>query len=143
LAWEKPNHLKGVGVLEKKWKNIAVIGGAGRGTIIQVRTADRQARVEFEAFFDRHYPVILNYTMRRLMNMADAEDAASETFSRAFANVHDLESEPRARQAWLFRKATNIVDDLYRRRRWRWSSSVRLTGNGRAPTRGSMSPKSG
>ncbi len=67
--------------------------------------------------------------MRRLMNMADAEDATAETFSRAFTNFHNLDSEPRARKAWLFRTATNIVHDLYRRRRRRKEIGLDSTGN--------------
>lgn len=91
--------------------------------------ADELDKSEFDSFFDHYYPIILNYTMRRLMNMANAEDATAETFSRAFANFDNLGPEPRALQAWLFRTATNIVHDVHRRQRRRKEIHLDMAGD--------------
>ncbi|MGH2381660.1 MAG: sigma-70 family RNA polymerase sigma factor [Candidatus Limnocylindria bacterium] len=66
--------------------------------------------------FDRYYDAVYRYAFARLGNVADAEDAAAETFA---AMVRAL---PRFRwrgvpfEAWLFRIAMSKVVDVARQR---------------------------
>jgi RNA polymerase sigma-70 factor (ECF subfamily) len=85
------------------------------------RERDRDAVARL---FDRYYDAIYRYAFARLGNVADAEDAAAETF------IAMLRSLPRFRwrgipfEAWLFRIAMSKVVDIARHR-----SRVRSTGD--------------
>jgi RNA polymerase sigma-70 factor (ECF subfamily) len=75
--------------------------------------------------FDRYYDHVYRYAFARLGDVADAEDAAAETF---VALIHAL---PRFRwrgvpfEAWLFRIAMSKVVDVARRR-----ARIRPAGTG-------------
>ncbi|MBN2497302.1 MAG: RNA polymerase sigma factor [Deltaproteobacteria bacterium] len=75
-------------------------------------------RAEFEAFYDSYYERVFSYAVRRLMNMQDAQDVTAETFTRALEHFQALRSEPEGR-AWLYRTATNLINDMYRRQQRR------------------------
>lgn len=80
--------------------------GAARGR-------DREAVARL---FDRYYDAVYRYAYARLGNIADAEDAAAETF------VSMVRALPRFRwrgvpfEAWLFRIAMSKVVDVARHR---------------------------
>jgi RNA polymerase sigma-70 factor (ECF subfamily) len=81
--------------------------------VAAARSRDREA---IALLFDRYYDPVYRYAYARLGSVADAEDAAAETFA---AMVHAL---PRFRwrgvpfEAWLFRIAMSKVVDVARHR---------------------------
>ena len=74
----------------------------------------RRARTDQDAFgrlFDRFYPPILAYCLRRLLVRAVAEDVASEVFLKAATAIRGFagSSEDDFRR-WLYRIATNEIN---------------------------------
>jgi RNA polymerase sigma-70 factor, ECF subfamily len=95
---------------------------------------DRQATVELEereliqrtlrgdqsAFtrlVDRFRTPIYNLCYRMLGSGGDAEDAAQETFLRAYTQLHTYQAE-RKFSTWLFAIASHLCIDVLRRRRY-------------------------
>jgi RNA polymerase sigma-70 factor, ECF subfamily len=65
---------------------------------------DRERR--FAACFDRHYPRVVGYGLRRLPDLAAAEDAAAEVFLIAWRRFEDAPSDP---LPWLLAIARNVI----------------------------------
>lgn len=84
------------------------------------------AHGDFASLYDRFYPRIFRYAMRVLMNRTLAEDIAGETFTRALE--HFASHNPQTVSAWLYRIATNLIHDHWRRG-WR-VTYVDPTGDG-------------
>lgn len=98
-----------------------------------------RAKTEQTAFgclFDRYYPRVLGYCLRRLQDRAEAEDVTSEVFLKVASHLRGF---PGRREAdfrrWLFRIATNAVHahlrQLSRRQTILKSAALegRLSGN--------------
>lgn len=66
--------------------------------------------------FERHRHALLRYLTGLLANGADAEDALQETYARLLDAANLDRSVGRAR-AYLFKVATNLARDRFRRRR--------------------------
>jgi RNA polymerase sigma-70 factor (ECF subfamily) len=77
------------------------------------------------ALFERHRPRVERYLRKLVRNEADAEDLVQETFLRASRSLGDFrgEAEP---TTWLYRIATNVCLDFYRRRQAARRDAVRL-----------------
>ena len=74
---------------------------------------DAQATAElFEIYYDR----LFNYAMRRMMNVADAEDATAATFLKMVAHLPKFRWRGRPFSAWLYRILVNEITDRLRRR---------------------------
>lgn len=82
----------------------------------------------FEGCFDKNHGTILNYCIRRLGSMAEAEDVTAETFTRAFKSFRKLQRSSQEQQSWLYRTATNLIYDSYRKRKRRKEQSYELIG---------------
>ena len=101
--------------------------------VAAARNRDRDAVARL---FDRYYDAVYRYAFARLGNVADAEDAAAETF---LAMVRSL---PRFRwrgvpfEAWLFRIAMSKVVDVARHR-----SRVRASGDELGDTEPDADPR--
>ena len=71
----------------------------------------RTDRAAFAALYDRYYPRIVKYCVRRLFDRSTAEDVTSEVFLnvassvRTFAGTTDSDF-----RRWLYRIATNAVN---------------------------------
>lgn len=79
-----------------------------------------EAKVSPEAFgrlYDRHFPRIYSYIVRRVGNREVAEDLTSETFFKALSHIRKYEYTGLPFAAWLYRIAGNVVADYYRRQR--------------------------
>jgi RNA polymerase sigma-70 factor (ECF subfamily) len=76
------------------------------------RQGDREA---FAVLAARYRDVVFAYAYARLRDRDEAEDAAQETFLRAFQNLHRLSLAERW-AAWLMRILRNLCTDSYRRR---------------------------
>jgi RNA polymerase sigma-70 factor (ECF subfamily) len=84
-----------------------------------------QARAGNEAAFTRlvelHQTAIYNMCYRMLGDPAEAEDAAQETFLRAYAQLHRFDSA-RSFKTWLFSIANHHCIDHLRKRHVSWLS---------------------
>jgi len=77
--------------------------------------AEEHARFVRE-LFERHRHALLRYLKGLLTNRADAEDALQETYARLL-DVTDLDQAGGRARAYLFKVATNLARDRFRRRR--------------------------
>ncbi|MHC4403454.1 MAG: RNA polymerase sigma factor [Planctomycetota bacterium] len=93
--------------------------------VVRART-DRQA---FGQLYDRYYPTVFRYCLRRLFVRAAAEDVTSEVFLRVAAHIGRFEgtTEDDFRR-WIYRIATNEVNAHLRRTKRRkrlWDAAAR------------------
>ncbi|HJR69546.1 MAG TPA: RNA polymerase sigma factor [Gammaproteobacteria bacterium] len=77
--------------------------------------SDEHARFVRE-LFERHRHALLRYLKGLLVNGADAEDALQETYARLL-DVTDLDRAGGRARAYLYKVATNLARDRFRRRR--------------------------
>ena len=80
----------------------------------------RQARHDPEAFrhlFDLYHDRIFNYALRRTCNVAFAKDVTANTFLHALENIRHYERRGVPFYSWLYRIATNEVNQFYRKRK--------------------------
>lgn len=68
----------------------------------------------FDEIVARYKDGIYNYVRRMISNRDDVEDLAQEVFVRAFASMKSFRRESNLR-TWLYRIATNLCIDRYRR----------------------------
>jgi RNA polymerase sigma-70 factor, ECF subfamily len=71
----------------------------------------------WEALYRRAHPALLGYAVRRLGDRDAAEDAVSETMSRAVAAVDRYRPEGLGVEAWLVGILRNVVHEAWRRER--------------------------
>lgn len=81
-----------------------------------VAAARRRDRDAVAHLFDRYYERIYRYAYARLGNIADAEDAAAETFAAMVRTLPRFRWRGVPFEAWLFRIAMSKVVDLARHR---------------------------
>ena len=79
--------------------------------MLQPRTADA-------SLLELHRVEITWYCQRMLGSVVDADDAAQETMVRAWQGLDGFEGRSSMR-SWLYRIATNVCVDQYKRRRRR------------------------
>ncbi|HYR92842.1 MAG TPA: sigma-70 family RNA polymerase sigma factor [Methylomirabilota bacterium] len=82
--------------------------------IERARSGDRAA---FGELYDTHVDAVYRYVLYRVREPSDAEDLASEVFTRAFANIHRYRWQGKSFLAWLYTIARNAVTDRRRRER--------------------------
>lgn len=68
----------------------------------------------FDEIVRQYKDGIYNYILRMISNRDDAEDLALEVFVRAFASIKNFRRDSNLR-TWLYRIATNLCIDKYRR----------------------------
>ena len=89
--------------------------GFGKGEeAALVARAQRDPRA-FAPLYARYARPIYRYCYRRLGNHEAAEDATSQTFTKALASLARYQEG--TFRGWLFTIANNVVTDLYRRQR--------------------------
>lgn len=81
----------------------------------QSRQGDAYA---FARIVEKYKKPVFNLCYRMLGNSEDAEDAAQETFLRAFKNIHRFD-ESRSFSTWLLSIAAHYCIDQQRRQRYR------------------------
>ncbi len=79
----------------------------------QIKKGDKKA---FEFLLNRYYNSIYYMILKLVKNMADAEELASETFTKAYNNL-DNYSPKYAFSTWLFRIGSNLSIDFLRKRK--------------------------
>lgn len=87
---------------------------APTNTPVQPWTADG-GDAAFDAFFIQHERALYGYLRRMLPTHEAALDVAQEAFFRAWRHFETVRGYDRP-QAWLFRVATNLALDTFRRR---------------------------
>jgi RNA polymerase sigma-70 factor (ECF subfamily) len=92
----------------------ALAWGPVPDVIERARSGDRAA---FAELYDTHVDSVYRYVLYRVREPADAEDLASEVFTRAFANIHRYRWQGKSFLAWLYTIARNAVTDRRRRER--------------------------
>ncbi len=82
---------------------------------IEVGPAEAE-RLSMEQAFRRYHPGLMNFLRQRLRNEEDAADVAQETYVRLTQHYqHELEAQTAS--TLIFRIASNLANDLSRRRR--------------------------
>ena len=75
----------------------------------------RRDREAFVQLYRRHYDVIFRYCVHRLFDRAAAEDVASEVFLKMVENLHRFKGTESQFRNWLYRIATNAVNNHLRK----------------------------
>lgn len=89
-----------------------------RANLIAARDGDQAA---FGELVRMHQSAVYNLAYRMLANRVESEDAAQETFMRAYANLDRYDME-RPFRTWLLSITSNYCIDRLRRRRLTWLS---------------------
>lgn len=76
-------------------------------------TASLAKPTAFEALFDRHFAAVHRFVRRRV-GLALADDVASETFVRAFADRARFDTSRTSALPWLLGIAVNLISRHYR-----------------------------
>jgi RNA polymerase sigma-70 factor (ECF subfamily) len=76
----------------------------------------RKDNRHFGVLFERYYPVIKKYILKRILDYDVASDIAAETFLKAFLNIEKFEWRNVPLSAWLYRIANNEVNQYFRKR---------------------------
>ncbi|MFP4465715.1 MAG: RNA polymerase sigma factor [Candidatus Goldiibacteriota bacterium] len=69
----------------------------------------------FGKIFEAYYPAIFRYILHRTADVHAASDAASETFMKAYKNIHKYRDKGYSITAWLYKIAGNEVNLWFRR----------------------------
>lgn len=75
----------------------------------------KRDRAAFAPLYARYVGPVYRYCYRQLGSQEAAEDATSQTFTKALAGLHTCRDDD-AFRPWLFAIARNVVTDSYRRR---------------------------
>ncbi len=104
--------------------------------ILQALQGDQPAFAQLVCRYQRQ---VYNLAYRLLGNAEDAEDAAQESFLRAYAALPSFQLG-RKFSSWLLAIASNLCVDILRRRRYAWMSledvSFRLAADVEEPSSG-------
>ncbi len=71
----------------------------------------------FSVVFDRYYKPIFGYILRRTGDFNSTADIAANTFFQAFTHVKNFSYQGISIKVWLYRIATNEVNQYYRHKR--------------------------
>lgn len=91
-------------------------GGDAPSDAVLAARAKRGDADAFGRLYERHHARVVRYCYYRLGDWADAEDAANETFTKAYARIARFDELDDAVLPWFLRIAHNEVIDRYRRR---------------------------
>lgn len=73
----------------------------------------------FGRVYDAHYRTIFNYCYRRTRDFNASKDITSETFLKAFINIHRFKWRGVSLLNWLYRIASNEINLHYRSKKYR------------------------
>ncbi|HEX5246996.1 MAG TPA: sigma-70 family RNA polymerase sigma factor [Gaiellaceae bacterium] len=77
-------------------------------------TADRERR--FRRLYERHYPALLAYALRRTTGSADAHDVVADTFLVLWRRFSDAPSSDEEALLWLYGIARRVLANRHRTR---------------------------
>jgi len=81
-------------------------------TMAESRTGERSSQFEFEAFYLRTSRLLHGYLCRLRRDPATADEVLQEAYVRMI-NAPDMEKQ--VRKAYLYRTATNLLRDRWRK----------------------------
>ena len=81
-----------------------------------VRRAGRGDEDALSCLFQRYHPRVYRYAVARLGDVHEAEDVAAEAFTTVVRKLSGFRWRGAGFEAWLFKVASNLVVDRYRRR---------------------------
>jgi RNA polymerase sigma-70 factor (ECF subfamily) len=87
----------------------------------------RQAQKAPDAFaelYDRYYPGIFGYCLRRTANLETAQDITSETFLKALKKLWQFRWRNVSFSSWLYKIATNEINQHFRKAGYKKSISL-------------------
>jgi RNA polymerase sigma-70 factor (ECF subfamily) len=87
----------------------------------------RQAQKAPDAFaelYDRYYPGIFGYCLRRTANLEIAQDITSETFLKALKKLWQFRWRNISFSSWLYKIATNEINQYFRKAEYKKSVSL-------------------
>lgn len=70
---------------------------------------------DFAGIFDRHFPSVYRFCVRRVFDLSTAEELAGETFLRAFAARRRYDLSHESARPWLIGVARNVLREHLRR----------------------------
>lgn len=79
----------------------------------------KRAQKESEAFaklYDKYYPQIFGYILKRVANLEIAQDVTSETFLKALKNLWKFRWKNISISSWLYRIANNEIANYFRKK---------------------------
>ena len=91
-----------------------------------------QCRTDPAAFglvFDEWYTPVFGYIFRRTADYDLSKDIAAETFLKAFLKIHNFQWRGISLSSWLYRIATNELNQYYRRSKYKPQSLQQLLEN--------------
>ena len=83
----------------------------------------------FGEVFDCWYKPVFGYIMRRTADYDLSKDIAAETFLKAFLKIHNFHWRGISLSAWLYRIATNELNQYYRSSKYKPQSLQQLLEN--------------
>jgi RNA polymerase sigma-70 factor (ECF subfamily) len=83
----------------------------------------------FGEVFDLWYKPVFGYIMRRTADYDLSKDIAAETFLKAFLKIHSFHWRGISLSAWLYRIATNELNQYYRSSKYKPQSLQQLLEN--------------
>jgi len=69
----------------------------------------------FVQLYRSHYDAVFRYCLHRLFERAKAEDVTSEVFLKVVENIHGFKGNDKQFRCWLYRIATNAVNNHLRK----------------------------
>jgi RNA polymerase sigma-70 factor (ECF subfamily) len=69
----------------------------------------------FVRLYRSHYDAVFRYCAHRLFERAKAEDVTSEVFLKVVENIHGFKGDEKQFRCWLYRIATNAVNNHLRK----------------------------
>ncbi|MBI1768911.1 MAG: RNA polymerase sigma factor [Bacteroidetes bacterium] len=79
----------------------------------------RADKNQFGILFDHYYQPIFGYAFRRVADYDLARDISAETFLKAFLKIKTFEWKGIPLSSWLYRIATNEVNQYFRKQKYR------------------------
>ncbi len=75
----------------------------------------RSDRAGFVRLYRRHYDAVFRYCVHRLFERQAAEDVTSDVFLKVVENIHRFKGNEKQFRNWLYRIATNAVNNYLRK----------------------------
>jgi len=88
-----------------------------------VRQAQK-ASGAFAELYDKYYPKVFGYILRRTANLEAAQDLTSETFFKALKKLWQFRWRNISFSAWLYKIATNEINQHFRKAEYKKSISL-------------------
>jgi len=104
---------------------VMIVGTCKLARVIHVDD-DNQLKIEvcndpavFVQLYRRHYDAVFRYCLHRLFERQTAEDLTSQVFLKVVENFRRFKGNEQQFRSWLYRIATNAVNEHLRKRAYR------------------------